>query len=318
LTTTSRPWVATRITSANPSRAAATVELGRSVSSMLKEWAKRIVPEKYRLARYEWYETLRYYPELLFSLGTRFECPFCGWRFRRFRAAGFEYPVLRQRQVIGASWHPDDVCPRCKSNARERLVYFYLKENTSTFTESLRLLHIAPEPHLERILRQLPNILYVSADLAARAVDVRLDIMMLPFPDQAFDLVICNHVLEHVIDDRAAMSELHRVLRSDRPALLQVPIARAIDRTIEDPTAVTDADRIRLFGQRDHVRLYAADDYMKRLERAGFCVQLTSAEDCLGAGTVRRYALVREEPLFACRTKPRQLNQAEIGQLRGG
>jgi SAM-dependent methyltransferase len=135
------------------------------------------------------------------------------------------------------------------SNARERLVYRYLKHRTSVFTEHLRLLHIAPERHLEQTLRQVPGIQYVSADLARTRVSVRLDIMMLPFPDDSFDLIICNHVLEHVSDDKVAMRELRRVLRPGRRALLQVPIGRALEDTLEDPTAVTEADRIRLFGQ---------------------------------------------------------------------
>lgn len=271
------------------------------MASRLKAWAKALIPEKYRVLRYEWYETLRYYPELLLSLGFRFECPFCHWRFRRLRSAGFDYPVLNEKDVVGASCHPDDVCPRCMSNARERLVYRYLKDRTSVFSGGLKLLHIAPEPHLEQTLRQVPGIQYVSADLAKTRVGVRLDVMMLPFRDDSFDLVICNHVLEHVDDDQVAMRELCRVLRPGRPALLQVPIGRALRETLEDPSAVTEADRIRRFGQRDHVRLYAGTDYLKRLEKAGFRVDRSRAVDCLGEETVKRYALIREEPLFSCR-----------------
>lgn len=266
----------------------------------VRSWVKKLIPEKYRLLRYRWYEKLRYYPELVLCVGSKLECPFCGWHFRRFRRAGFDYPILKEKDVVGASCHPDDVCPRCMSNARERLVYFYLKNKTSVFKERLRLLHIAPEPHIARTLRQLPNIDYISGDLFEQAVDVRLDIMMMPFADDSFDFIICNHVLEHVSDDRAAMSELHRVLRPARRALLQVPIAMALENTIEDPTAVTEAERIRLFGQRDHVRLYAAGDYVKRLEMAGFCVYLSRAVDSVGEDAVNRYALIREEPVFSC------------------
>jgi SAM-dependent methyltransferase len=270
----------------------------------LKAWAKALIPEKYRLLRYELYETLRYYPELLLSLGARFECPFCHWRFRRLRSAGFDYPILKEANVVGASCHPDDVCPRCMSNSRERLIYRYLKDRTSVFAGRLRLLHIAPEPHLEQTLRQVPGIQYVSADLAKTRVSVRLDVMALPFPDDSFDVIICNHVLEHVDDDRVAMRELSRVLRPGRTALLQVPIGRALRDTVEDPTAVTEADRIRRFGQRDHVRLYAAGDYLERLEKAGFRVKWTPAVDCLGEDAVRRYALIREEPVFYCIREP--------------
>src|ERR1700752_2392700 len=177
-----------------------------------KDLVKAVVPEKYRLLRYEWYETLRYYPELFFSLGGTFECSFCGWRFRRLRSAGFDYPVLKEKDVVGASWHRDDVCPRCMSNARERLVYHYLRDRTSVFSGHLKLLHVAPESHVEQTLRQVPGIQYVSADLANTKVSVRLDVMRLPFPDECFDAVICNHVLEHVDDDQAAMRELCGVL----------------------------------------------------------------------------------------------------------
>lgn len=277
-----------------------------SVAATLKAWAKRLVPEKYRLLRYEWYETLRYYPELVASLGRRFTCPFCGWHFRRLRTAGFDLPVLRETQVVGATCHPDDVCPRCMSNARERLAYVYLKRKTATFIERLTLLHIAPEPHLGPTLRQLPTVDYVSGDLFARGVDVTLDLTMLPFRANSFDLVICNHVLEHVADDRAAIRELHRVLKPDRTALLQVPIGLALEDTLEDPTAVTDAARTRSFGQRDHVRLYAARDYMNRLAEAGFQVFPQRAVDSLGEDVVERFALLREELVFLCHSAPSQ------------
>lgn len=273
------------------------------MGSLLRAWVKRLIPEGYRLLRYRWYEILRYYPELLLSLGRKLECPFCGWQFRRFRSAGFDYPVLRETGVVGATRHPDDVCPRCMSNARERFAYLYLRDRTTVFRGHLRLLHIAPEPHLGPRLKALPGLTYVSGDLEARRVDVRLDVMKLPFPDRCFDAIICNHVLEHVTDDRAAMAELHRVLRPGRPALLQVPIGMALENTVEDPAAVTDADRIRLFGQRDHVRLYAAADYVRRLERAGFRITLRRAADCIDEDVIKRYALLREEPVFLCENR---------------
>jgi SAM-dependent methyltransferase len=274
------------------------------MASRLRLWVKALVPEKYRLLRYEWNERLRYYPQLFVSLGVRFQCPFCHWRFRRMRAAGFDYAVLKEKDVVGGSCHPNDVCPRCKSNARERLVYLCLQDRTSVFREPLTALHIAPEPHLGHELRRVPGIRYVSGDLVQRWVNVRLDVMRLPFPDESFDLVLCNHVLEHVFDDQAAMRELRRVLRPEGCAVLQVPIGGALEDTLEDPAAVTEADRIRMFGQRDHVRLYAAGDYVRRLAKAGFRVDLSRAVDCLGEERTRRYAVIREEPVFICRRDP--------------
>lgn len=269
------------------------------MASKLKSWARQLVPERYRLLRYELYENLRYYPELLFSLGTKLECPFCHWRFRRFRSAGFDYPVLIEKQVVGASYHLNDVCPRCMSNARERLAYLFLKNKTSIFTAPLKVLHVAPEPNIARVLGAQANLRYITADLFEPKVMTRLDVMNLPFPDSVFDVVICNHVLEHVADDRLAMAELIRVLQPGGWSLLQVPIALAIDKTIEDPSARSDEDRIRAFGQRDHVRLYAASDYVERLESQGFSVSITRFGQDL-ADNAANYALIAEEVIFMC------------------
>jgi SAM-dependent methyltransferase len=266
----------------------------------MKTLAKHLVPERYRLLRYELFDRLRYYPELILSLGSRLECPFCHWHFRRFRPAGFDYPVLKEKQVVGASYHVDDVCPRCMSNARERLVYFYLKEETTILTEPLTVLHVAPEPNIARLLNEQPNLKYVTADLFEPNTMTRLDVMKLPFAVNTFDAIICNHVLEHVSDDRAAMSQIHRVLKPGGWALLQVPIALALGQTIEDPAATTEADRVRLFGQSDHVRLYTAPDYVDRLKETGLRVSVVNYASELGEDAMIKYALVPEEQIFLC------------------
>jgi len=268
--------------------------------SLIRNLVKQLVPERLRLLRYDLYEKARYYPEIVFRLGNRLECPFCGWRFRRFRPAGFQYPVIIEKQVIGGHWHRDNVCPRCLSNARERLAFLYLKDRTSLFEQPTRLLHVAPEPQLASALKRSPNIKYVSADLIGPAVMSHFDIQQTPFPNQTFDVVICNHVMEHVADDSIAMAEVHRILKPGGWALLQVPIALALDRTIEDPTATTESQRIERFGQEDHVRLYARADYISRLEAAGFAVSAENYSSVLGSAKVERFGLVEEEEVFFC------------------
>jgi SAM-dependent methyltransferase len=271
------------------------------MSSKLKTFAKQLVPERYRLLRYELYEKLRYYPELLFSLGDGLECMFCGSHFRRFLPAGFDYEVLRERKVIGASYHANDLCPRCKSNARERLVYLYLKNETSLFNDSsVRLLHMAPEPNLARVLGGLDRIKYVSADIARDDTSIKCDLLQMPFPKGTFDVIVCNHVLEHVSDDGAAMAELFGLLSPGGWAILQVPIALALKQTDEDPTVNSDEERIRRFGQRDHVRLYALNDYVKRLGAAGFFVRIEPYPRQLTPEIVARYGLITDEIIFHC------------------
>ena len=261
---------------------------------------RQLVPERLRLLRYSLYEKARYYPELVFNLGNRLECPFCGWHFRRFLPAGFHHRVLIEKQVVGGHWHEDNVCPRCKSNARERLAYLYLRDRTSLFEQPARVLHVAPEPQLASMLKRLPNIRYISADLMGPGVMSHFDIQQMPFANETFDVVICNHVMEHVADDSIAMSDIHRILKPGGWALLQVPIALKLDRTIEDPTAVTESERIERFGQEDHVRLYTRPDYIQRLEAAGFSVTAENYPTVLGHEKVERFGLVEKEEVFLC------------------
>src|SRR5215469_12683660 len=185
----------------------------------IRKTVKQIVPERVRLLCYELYEKARYYLEIVFSLGRRLECPFCKWHFRRFRPSGFHYPILSEKRVVGGHWHQDNVCPRCLSNARERLVYLFIKNRTEVYNRRLvdnhrlRILHIAPEPKLMSTLLQCPHVVYITADLFESGVMTRFDILSMPFARDTFDVVICNHVMEHVPDDQVAMAEVFRVLR---------------------------------------------------------------------------------------------------------
>jgi len=274
----------------------------------VKGLLKRLIPARIRLWRYELYERARYYPELLFSLGSRIECPFCGWRFRRLRSQGFAYPALIQNRVVGAIPRPNVVCPRCLSHDRERLLYLFIKNQTRLLAEGGRLLHVAPEQRMRQVLLQSGRVRYCSTDLCEPGVMVSADLLTLPFRAGCFDAVLCNHVLEHVDDDRQAMREVHRVLRPGGWAILQVPIALALKQTIEDPRVKDESERIRLFGQRDHVRLYAAHDYLERLRHAGFDVSAVPYPKLLGPEVVARHALEAEETVFWC-CKPQQADE---------
>jgi SAM-dependent methyltransferase len=133
-----------------------------------------------------------------------------------------------------------------------------------------RLLHFAPEPCLERRLRRTPGLECRTADLEPGRADLREDITALSFRDRSFDIVLCSHVLEHVPDDRRALAELRRVIALDGTVLLAVPIRGAT--TDEDPTVVDAVERLRRFGQSDHVRFYGAD-FAQRVQSAGFDVR---------------------------------------------
>jgi ubiquinone/menaquinone biosynthesis C-methylase UbiE len=132
-------------------------------------------------------------------------------------------------------------------------------------------------------------------------VRVRADLTGLCFSDVAFDLVVCNHVLEHIPDDRVAMRELLRVMRPGGLAVLQVPIGLSLAASREDAKVVSEEERLHHFGQADHVRIYCASDYVARLQRAGFAVEQFRFAEKFGAEQARFHGVDPRETLFAAR-----------------
>jgi ubiquinone/menaquinone biosynthesis C-methylase UbiE len=152
------------------------------------------------------------------------------------------------------------------------------------------------------LFRKRENIKYTTADIESPIADVKLDVQHMPFEDNTFDWVLCNHVLEHVPDDRKAMREILRVLKPSGTAIMQVPLRADWDQTLEDPSITDKEERIRLFGQYDHLRMYG-QDYPKRLEEEGFTVEEFDISKELTSQEFQRYALPKGELLYICRKK---------------
>ena len=194
----------------------------------------------------------------IFLSGKEVECPVCKNTYSRFLAYGY-----------GETPRPNALCPGCLSLERHRNIWLYLQRETDFFTAKLKMLHIAPEQSFHSRFKKMKNLDYVTADLESPLADIHCDVMALPMEDNTFDVVMCNHVLEHVESDHKALTEIYRVLKPGGWAILQVPVGESLDATIEDPTITDPEERIRLFGQYDHVRMYARD-FPERLHKAGF------------------------------------------------
>lgn len=158
------------------------------------------------------------------------------------------------------------------------------------------MLHFAPEHELSKIFREKSYIDYVGADLFPRSSDLeKIDVTDISYPDNSFDVVYCSHVLEHVPDDRKGMTEIARVLKPDGWAILQVPITA--ETTLEDPTITTPEERLRVFGQSDHVRRYGPD-YVDRLTESGLTVTVDQFAIDMDEELIHKYGLIREEVFF--------------------
>ncbi len=219
--------------------------------------------------------------------GDNVECPICEHHFRSF----LPYGTVKRRDNV--------LCPSCLSLERHRLLWLFLKNRTDFFTANHKLLHIAPEQCFYRRFRALKNINSTTADLESPLADVHMDIHTMPFEDQSYDIVLCNHVLEHVEDDAQAMREIYRVLKPGGWAIMQVPLDDTREKTYEDKSITSAEDREKHFWQKDHVRLFGLD-YPKRLEQAGFKVEAIDHEKDIPAELRAKYRLMEGEIIYWC------------------
>jgi hypothetical protein len=231
--------------------------------------------------------SLLYWLQSVPYLGNQVTCPCCGGHFRHFLPHAYE--VIARLNAL---------CPRCHCAERHRLLWLYLHNRTNFFRDNLKVLHFAPEYIFERKIRKCSNLDYITADLLSPDVMVHMDITDIPYTDNTFDVILCSHVLVYVQDDRKAMCELYRVLKPGGWAILLVPIDLELATTIEDPSAIDPLERLRRFGQRDHVRIYGRD-YLTRLEQAGFTVRQDPYVQELPPSLIERYSLL-DVPIFFC------------------
>lgn len=224
-----------------------------------------------------------------FLRGKSVECPICGSTFKKF----LPYGVNSRSNVL---------CPTCLSLERHRLIWLYLQNQTDFLTKPRKLLHVAPEQCFYKRFKQYKPITYITADLESPIADYHFDIHEISFEDNSFDMVLCNHVLEHVTDDRKVISEFLRVLRPGGFAILQVPLVPTKESTFEDPSIIDPRQREQYFGQKDHVRLYGRD-YPERLRACGFMVEERPVSTEFSNEMIEHYRLAPDETLYIA-TKP--------------
>lgn len=251
--------------------------------------AKFIIPKKYHSICGALYREILSNIFALLFIGNKFVCPCCGWRFRKF----LTYGVKQRRNAM---------CPRCRSMERHRLLWLFLKNRTNLFHDKLKVLHVSPEYFFQKTFKSMSNLDYISADLNSPYAMIRMDVTNILYEGNYFDVILCSHVLEHVIDDKKAMMEFFRVLKPGGWAILQVPVFTDREHTFEDPQIKTPEEREIAFGQKDHVRIYGLD-YRERLEEAGFEVNVDDYVKGLSLEMVREFSLNRDENIYIC-TKP--------------
>ena len=219
--------------------------------------------------------------------GNKYTDPIDNKSFRTFLPYGYG----KQRENV--------LSPSTLSLERHRLLWLYLKNETHFFTSKIKLLHFAPEQAFYNRFKKLKNIDYTTTDIESPLADVKADICDLPFKDNEFDFILCNHVLEHIKDDTKAMQELFRVLKPGGIGIFQIPQDLNRDVTFEDDTIVDSKERAKIFGQYDHVRVYGRD-YFDMLRNVGFKVKEENYTLNLSEEEIKKYALAKGEIIPVC------------------
>jgi predicted SAM-dependent methyltransferase len=226
----------------------------------------------------------------LFALpykGDGVYCPICAMEFRKF--------IPLNPNKVKTNY----LCPQCGSAQRQRLLYLYLSAKCLILTEPINLLHFSPRPCLINKLKQIPGLTYVTSDPTAKNMDRNHDLTDIDEGDNSYDLIVCYHILEHIIEDRKAMQEIFRILKPSGTALFQVPFWDK--ETYEDSALTSPEQRLKAFGQKDHVRIYGYQDFINRLSNAGFQVTPVTYAKQLGPKICTKYGLDEEEVIFVCR-----------------
>jgi predicted SAM-dependent methyltransferase len=250
-------------------------------------------------------------PVLALALkGDTFTDPIDGKSFKTFLPYGYG----KQRNNV--------LSPSTLSLERHRLLWLYLNEETDFFQPhlvsdsselnsnriklrdaetnlSLKVLHFAPEQAFYKLFRNQKNLDYTTTDLYSPLADVKADICNLPFEDNQYDVILCNHVLEHIPDDTKAMQELYRVLKPGGMAILQIPqdLSRIV--TFSDDSITDQKERAKIFGQYDHVRIYGRD-YFDKLRGIGFRVEEEDYTNKIAVEMVEKYCLAKGEIIPVC------------------
>lgn len=221
----------------------------------------------------------------IYFKGSKYTDPIDNSKYRKFLPYGY-----------GKNIRKNALCPGTLSLERHRLLWLFLERNTTFFNDKLKVLHFAPEQPFYKKFKSIKNWNYITCDLNSPLADIKADICKLPFKKFEFDLIICNHVLEHIDNDFKAMEEIYRVLKKNGIGILQVPIDESLSITFEDKTIIDPKKKSELFGQYDHVRKYGKDFY-DRLKSVGFKVKKIDVQKNLSEKEIKEYCLPKYEKI---------------------
>lgn len=227
--------------------------------------------------------------------GSR-QCIACGSKFAEFCPGGINEKIFSRYHIIGGGYRKTYKCPYCGAIDRERWLFYVLEKYTDISSISGRVLHFAPEGAIETYIRRNEHVDYYSGDIVQGKAMHVTDITDIPYKDSMFDYVISNHILEHIEDEGKAVSEIKRVLKRGGKWIFSFPVCKDI-KTYEDKEIVLPEQRLKAYGQKDHVRLYGYD-FAKRFEQYGLKLDIYSPKNELDDDLIAKYGFIKDDMII--------------------
>jgi predicted SAM-dependent methyltransferase len=252
-------------------------------------------------------EVLRYIKRVALFYGGSLYCNVCNKPLRNFflfpksleaaaKSAGFPYD-FREVETLNYEYYN---CPFCLSSDRERLYLLFIDNCLQNNKNVFKVLDFAPGFPFVQAMRNRKQLNYTTADFFRSDYDLLVDICnMTNIEDNQFDIVICSHILEHVPSPDGALREIMRILKTGGFAIIMVPLFNGVVSTIEEPRYNTEELRIKHYGQSDHVRLFAKENFIQRIEEAGFDLKMLTEKD-FDRKLVKKYAIAENSILYIC------------------
>ncbi len=225
-------------------------------------------------------------------------CLCCNSRIEEFTPYGIRSELFDHYKVIGGGYREHAICPVCGAIDRNRWQTYVLTNYTNILENKCNVLHIAPETAIRALITGNADCDYYAGDIVQGKTDHKVDLTDMQFKDKFFDFIVANHVLEHIPDIDTAFAEIRRVLKDTGRLLISFPICMEI-KTKENKAIVTPEERLKEFGQKDHVRLFGYD-YREYIEKYGFEVEIKSPEECLSADEIKKYGLISNDVMLIC------------------
>ena len=232
------------------------------------------------------------------NAGEKF-CNCCQKKVLNFMPSyGVNSEIFKKHRIIGGGYREDSICPLCGANDRIRWQKYVLENFTDIMKKQCSVLHIAPETPIQKLLNFNTKCDYYAGDIDLDKAEHKIDLTDIQFRDSFFDYVIANHVLEHIERIDIAFSEIKRVLKPDGKLIVSFPICMDI-KTKEDKSITQPEDRLKEYGQVDHVRLFGCD-YKEQIEKLGLRADVKSPRDILADDIIKKYGMIKDDVILIC------------------